>query len=109
MESDGNLSGIEAAIRSLHHPESVESLRAARQRLVFQELLVMQLALAMRRRKLTTDLRAPPIESSAMIDARIINRFPFELTSDQQQAIAQIRNGHVTPISDEPDAARRCR
>ncbi len=58
--------------------------------LVFQELLVMQLALAMRRRKLTTDLHSPPLAASAMIDARIVNRFPFELTGDQKTVIGEI-------------------
>ncbi len=50
----------------------------------------MQLAMAMRRRKLTTDLQAPPLETTAIIDARIANRFPFELTGDQQKAIKEI-------------------
>jgi ATP-dependent DNA helicase RecG len=59
--------------------------------LVFQELLAMQLALAIKRRRLTTELRAPPLTSTAMIDARIVNRFPFELTGDQRRAIDQIR------------------
>ena len=87
----GGLIGIQGAIQSLHHPQDVESIDRARLRLVFQELLVMQLALAMRRRKLTTDLRAPALQSTAMIDARIIHRFPFELTVDQRQAIEEIR------------------
>lgn len=52
----------------------------------------MQLALAMRRRKLTSELRSPALCSSAMIDVRIINRFPFELTEDQKRAIAEIRS-----------------
>ncbi|MFK8113504.1 MAG: ATP-dependent DNA helicase RecG, partial [Rubripirellula sp.] len=86
----GDLPSIDAAIRSLHHPADELRLIAARTRLVFQELLVMQLALAMRRRQLTTDLQAPPIESSAMIDARILNRFPFELTKDQLNVIREI-------------------
>ncbi len=88
----GDLPGIETALRWLHEPADESALVAARMRLVFQELLVMQLALAMRRRKLTTDLRAPSLESSAMIDARIVNRFPFELTGDQRRAIDEIRH-----------------
>ena len=88
---EGELLGIRQAIESLHRPDDESSLDQARLRLVFQELLVMQLALAMRRRKLTTDLRAPALESTAMIDARIISRFPFALTGDQQQSIDEIR------------------
>ena len=87
----GELPGIDEAIRGLHFPTDQRELLRARTRLVFQELLVMQLALAMRRRRLTTELRAPPLPSSAIIDARIVNRFPFELTDDQKQVIAEIR------------------
>lgn len=86
----GPLPGIELALGDLHAPRDEAALAAARTRLVFQELLVMQLALAMRRRRLTTDLHSPSITPSAIIDARILNRFPFELTSDQRQAITDV-------------------
>ncbi|MCA9135324.1 MAG: ATP-dependent DNA helicase RecG [Planctomycetales bacterium] len=78
------------AIRSIHQPYDKHDLDAARTRFVFQELLVMQLALAMRRRKLTTDLKSIALPASAMLDARITNRFPFELTGDQKAAMKQI-------------------
>jgi ATP-dependent DNA helicase RecG len=81
---------IRHAIRQIHWPADRDDLKAARTRFVFQELLVMQLALAMRRRKLTTDLRSPALPASAILDARIINRFPFELTDDQRAAMRQI-------------------
>ena len=90
MPIDGALPGISEALRQLHRPDDESHLAKARARFVFQELLVMQLALAMRRRRLTTDLRAPPLPPSAMIDARILNRFPFELTGDQRKAIEEI-------------------
>ncbi len=90
IQLDQPLPGITEAIEQLHRPADQQQLIAARVRFVFQELLVMQLALAMRRRRLTTDLRSPPLPPNAMIDARIINRFPFELTGDQRQAIAEI-------------------
>jgi ATP-dependent DNA helicase RecG len=87
----GPLPGIAQAIRQIHHPANESEMTAARLRFVFQELFVMQLALAMRRRQLTTNLKAPIIETSAMIDARIVKRFGFELTADQRQAIEEIR------------------
>jgi ATP-dependent DNA helicase RecG len=86
-----SLPEIKIALSDLHRPPSESALNAARTRLVFQELLAMQLALAIKRRRLTTELRAPPLTSTAMIDARIVNRFPFELTGDQRRAIDQIR------------------
>ncbi len=88
--SGGPLPSITASVRSIHYPASETDLIAARLRLIFQELLVMQLALAIRRRRLTTELRAPPLSPSPVINARILNRFPFELTGDQRRAIEQI-------------------
>ena len=86
-----SLPRIDKAMRDLHRPPDEGSLNAARSRLVFQELLVMQLALAIKRRRLTTDLKSPPLPSTAMVDARIVNRFQFDLTGDQRRAIDQIR------------------
>jgi len=88
--SSDPLPDIATALREVHQPSSQSALDAARQRLIFQELLVLQLALAIRRRKLTTDLSAPPLPPSAIIDARIRNRFPFELTGDQIDAMNQV-------------------
>ena len=85
-----SLPPIDEAIRQIHQPLDEMALTTARERFVFQELLVMQLALAMRRRKLTSDLKSPPLPPSALIDARIVDRFPFELTHDQRKAISEI-------------------
>lgn len=81
---------IAEAIRQLHQPRSDAEVAAARSRFVFQELLVMQLALAMRRRNLTTALRAPPIQCTPKIRNRIWRRFPFDLTDDQTRVMATI-------------------
>ena len=90
IEVEEILPEIAEALVQVHHPDDEASLLSARTRFVFQELFVMQLALAMRRRKLTTDLKSPSLESSAIIDARIIKRFPFELTGDQMNAIKDV-------------------
>lgn len=85
------VSEIGTAVRQMHAPEHQLDQIRGQTRFVFQELLVMQLALALRRRQLTTDLAAPPIEIDARIDARIRKRLPFELTSDQDAAVGDIR------------------
>jgi len=41
---------IADALRSIHWPENQEALEAARNRLVFEELFLLQLALAVRKR-----------------------------------------------------------
>ena len=64
----------------IHAPKDDEGLAKARQRFIYQELLVLQLALALRRYRLTQDSRATPLPATAKIDARIRRLFPFELT-----------------------------
>lgn len=81
---------IQTAIRQIHRPSSPDDLEKARFRLVFQELLILQLALAWRRNRVTRASRAPSLPATAKIDARIMRLFPFELTDDQRQAIREI-------------------
>jgi len=85
-----NLAPIRWAIRKIHYPGDQESLAQARRRFVFQELFILQLALAVRRQRLRVLGEAPPLEATARIDARIRRLLPFELTPGQQQAIAEI-------------------
>src|SRR6185436_13819374 len=53
-------------------------------------LLVLQLALALRRHQVHDTWKAFPLELTARINARIRRLFPFELTEGQNQAVAEI-------------------
>ena len=88
--SEGTLPEIRHTLREIHQPTTPDALAAARRRLIFQELLVMQLALATRRRALTTNLAATPLECSSRVRQRILRRFPFPLTDDQSRVIDEI-------------------
>lgn len=81
---------IAEALRQIHEPASEEQLDQARRRFIYQELLVMQLALRLRREALTSQRKATPLSVTPKIDARIRRLFPFELTDDQQTAIREI-------------------
>lgn len=81
---------IARALPKIHFPNDKQSLAAARRRFVYQELFILQLALAVRRRQQDDARRAPELAVSARIDARIRRLFPFELTAGQAQAIAEI-------------------
>jgi ATP-dependent DNA helicase RecG len=81
---------LEKALPQVHFPDNHENLDHARRRLVYQELLVLQLALAVRRRQQHDQRKAPALEATAKINARIRCLFPFELTSEQEKAIAEI-------------------
>lgn len=81
---------IQAALAQIHRPIDAIQLKAARHRFVVQELLVLQLALAMRRENLALTQKSPSFKCDALIDARIVRLFPFDLTSAQREAIQEI-------------------
>jgi len=94
-----NLWPIHAALPQVHTPTDEESLQQARHRFIYQELLVLQLALALRRHQLTTHCRATALPATAKIDARIRRLFPFELTAGQERAIAEVSADMAREIS----------
>jgi ATP-dependent DNA helicase RecG len=82
--------GVSAAMREVHFPASIQSAERARQRFVYQELLVLQSALGLRRREMRDRQRAPILPTTQQIDIRIRRLLPFALTADQNRAIADI-------------------
>lgn len=90
--------GIRESLTQIHQPTDEAQLEQARRRLVLQELLVLQLALALRRRKLELNAQATPMPRDTLIDARIRRLFPFELTEDQSRAIDEIANDMARSI-----------
>jgi ATP-dependent DNA helicase RecG len=85
-----NLIGRKDAFGWIHLPQDEEKLAKAKRRLKYDELFLMQLGLALRRYKCTHFSAAPPCISSEQIDRRIRKRFPFLLTEDQNNVIAEI-------------------
>jgi len=81
---------LQAAFRNVHFPATLEAARAARQRFTYEEFLVLQTALALRRRDLRDQQNAPVLTCTPQIDARIRRLLPFALTGDQDQAIRDI-------------------
>ena len=81
---------LRRALPEIHFPGSKAALQQARRRFVYQELLILQLALGLRRQQQLAGRSARPLEATAKIDARIRRLFPFELTAGQERAIAEI-------------------
>ncbi len=78
------------ALRMIHRPEFEAEVAEARRRLVFDEFLLLQLGIALRRMELRRGAQAPRLILDDGIDKRIRERFPFELTKAQDGAIAEI-------------------
>ncbi len=78
------------ALRLIHRPEEEDDHKAARRRLAFNELLLLQLGIALKRAYVERRLVAPALHHSAAMDAHIRERFPFTLTETQAAAVQQI-------------------
>lgn len=85
-----DLMPLASALSAIHSPHDAEQQARARRRFVFQELFVLQLAVVARRHQQQTGFRAPRLEASAEIDARIERLFPFEWTAGQRSAIRDV-------------------
>ena len=85
-----NLMSIGEAIRSIHRPESRDAMEAARRRFVYQELLMLQLALRLHRGQQDVRQTAPPIDIDSRLDSRIKALFSHEFTAAQKRVCAEI-------------------
>ncbi|MCP4258563.1 MAG: ATP-dependent DNA helicase RecG [Planctomycetes bacterium] len=85
-----NLIGRKDAFKWIHLPPDEKKLAQAKRRLKYDELLLMQLGLALRRYKVQHFSAARPCVCSDEIDSRIRKRFPFLLTEDQNNCIDEI-------------------
>ncbi len=86
------------AIQSIHFPPNRETLAWAQRRFVYQELFILQLGLAIRRLQHRTHLKASPLPVDPKIDARIRQRFPFDLTKAQERVVKEIAEDMSRPI-----------
>lgn len=77
------------ALWAVHRPRSLEEAEAGRQRLAFDELLLLQVGLALLRREHERDV-APELPPAGELVARYRAVLPFELTEHQERAIAEI-------------------
>ena len=88
----------DAAIHGIHVPETVDEHKVARMRLVFDELLRIQLVLVRRKR----ELEATSVGIAHTVPGALVHRFherlPFPLTSAQERTIGEIRRDLEAPV-----------
>ena len=85
-----NLMSIGEAIRSIHRPGSRDAMEAARRRFVYQELLMLQLALRLHRGQQDVRQTAPSIDIDSRLDSRIKALFSHEFTAAQKRVCGEI-------------------
>ncbi|MBR3163060.1 MAG: ATP-dependent DNA helicase RecG [Clostridia bacterium] len=84
-----NLFGINEAIKKIHFPEKFEDYNLARKRLVFEELLAMQLALLELKNNYSSDTKGIKFSKEAKM-SDVINTLPFNLTKAQTRVLEEI-------------------
>lgn len=89
--------GKSSAIREIHFPTSMESKDQARARLLFEELFVMQVGLAMRKLRIERETKGVAHKVEGELYERFVNGLPFELTEDQKSVIEEIRSDMGKP------------
>jgi ATP-dependent DNA helicase RecG len=77
------------ALWALHRPESLEEAETGRRRLAFDELLLLQVGLALQRREREQEV-APELAPPGELVGRYRDVLPFALTEHQERAIAEI-------------------
>ena len=83
------LMGINEATKQIHFPNSFEDYNKARTRLVFEELLIMQLALLTFKTNYDKDKKGISFSTDAKM-SEIIDSLPFKLTNAQSRVLEEI-------------------
>lgn len=93
-----DLMDVQEALRNIHFPESEEALEAARKRLVFEELFLLQLALAIRKHGMDAPGCGITFEMPGNFDEELKQILPFELTNAQKRVVREIASDMSRPI-----------
>ncbi|OHB34986.1 MAG: ATP-dependent DNA helicase RecG [Planctomycetes bacterium GWA2_39_15] len=81
---------LNIAIRDVQFPKTVECLKDAKSRLVYDELFILEMAMALRRSGIKNEIGIP-FKVGPNVDTHIRNLIPFTLTNAQERVIHEIK------------------
>lgn len=87
---DLQLLGRTAAFKAIHQPNSMSEVSEARNRLVLDELLRVQLVLRLRKMRRLESASGIAHRCDSQLLASFYDRLPFELTAAQQRTMAEV-------------------
>ena len=90
LRSRTGLMHLQEAVAQAHYPDSDQTWNAARRRLAFDELLLMQLAILRRKSAWRVEGRGPVIEVDRSAILRFLESLDFELTGAQIRSLDEI-------------------
>lgn len=94
IRRDYHLCAIDFALSRIHQPSSHDEAQLCRERLVFEELFLLQTGLFLLRRARQNSQNALPVLPDAAIQGQVKHvedSLPFQLTTAQLKALADIR------------------
>lgn len=89
MVSSRGLWPLTQALAQIHHPDSLANIDQARQRLAFDELLLLQLRGQLTRQAWSAH-QSPSIRFQESLTKQVLADWPFQLTDDQRRCAWQI-------------------
>ncbi len=89
IRKEYNLENINEATKHIHFPEEFKDFNTARNRLVFEELLSVQLALLQLKNNYMYEEKGIQFEKQVKI-SDVINTLPFKLTNAQRRVLEEI-------------------
>ena len=92
-----NLLNKDVATRLVHFPDDLEQIADARRRLVFEELFVLQVGLALRKRHMEEDVRGIVHDPKGPLAHAFIASLPFRPTNAQARAMDEITADMAKP------------
>ncbi|HET7518737.1 MAG TPA: ATP-dependent DNA helicase RecG, partial [Actinomycetes bacterium] len=79
-----------AALEAIHRPADRKEAARARDRLVYDELFVLQVGLALRRRAQEAGQHGQPLQTDGDLTKRLLASLPFQPTAAQSRVMAEI-------------------
>jgi len=92
-----SLSSFDAAIRRIHFPSSQQELRAAEERLKFDELFALELGVAFRKHRVEQTEQGVAHDPEGTLVPGLLATVPFEPTKAQRRAIDEIGAAMARP------------
>lgn len=86
------------AIKQIHFPNDKKLLAQAKRRLAFEEVLLVQVALRMRRENAKKIPKPHRYTSNEKMTSRLISALPYKMTSAQTRTWNQIRTDMASPF-----------
>ncbi len=86
------------ALAGIHEPATMQDVAQARRRLVFDELLRIQLLLVLRKRAVEASARGVAHDVGGRFLARLVGALPFPLTAAQRRVIDEIVSDMASPV-----------